>query len=138
MQKLSGLAAILFASTCYGYGDAYHGEDLYRVSLISLIATPEKYHNKKVRVIGAGRLEFEGNAICLSKDDLVYGISRNCLWTNVDPESIRSTKEKLEEFNDKYVLIEGVFNSENTGHMGMNSGGIENINRYDLWERSRP
>lgn len=136
MQKLVGLAAIFLVSTCYGYGDAYHGDDLYRISLINLIATPEKFHNKKVRVIGAGRLEFEGNAICLSKDDIAYRISRNCLWINIDPETIRATQEKLEEFNGKYVLIEGVFNAENTGHMGMNSGGIENINRYDLWERS--
>jgi hypothetical protein len=37
------------------------------VSLIQLIATPERYHGKFVEVIGYMNLEFEGNAIYLHK-----------------------------------------------------------------------
>ena len=39
----------------------------YSVSLIRLIANPEKYHGKKIQVTGYINLEFEGDAIYLHK-----------------------------------------------------------------------
>ncbi len=99
------------------------------VSIIQLVATPEKYHGKFVRVIGFVRLEFEGNAIYLHHEDLKYGLTKNGLWLSVT-DQIRKDRDK---YTDKYVLVEGTFNSQNHGHMGLNSGAIENIKRFQVW-----
>jgi hypothetical protein len=99
------------------------------VSLIQLVATPERFHGKFVRVIGHVRLEFEGNAIYLHHDDLKYGLTKNGLWLDVT-DQIRKERDK---YTDKYVLVEGTFNSQNHGHMGMNSGAIESIKRFQAW-----
>ena len=85
------------------------------VSIIRLIATPEKYQGSYVRIIGFVRLEFEGNAIYLSKDDERYAVYRNGLWLNVPGEVWANAKQ----YDGKFCLLEGTFNSANHGHRGM-------------------
>jgi len=57
-------------------------EEYLEVSLIKLIATPEKYNGKRIQVIGYLHLEFEGNAIYLHKEDEEAGLSKNGFWVN--------------------------------------------------------
>jgi hypothetical protein len=105
--------------------DTIHVQD---VSLVNLIATPEKYHQRKIRVIGFLHLEFEGNCLYLHRDDFEYGMSKNAIWLNL------TTKDKeLRRLSNEYVILEGTFESKMTGHMGMNSGSITNISRLELW-----
>jgi len=99
------------------------------VSIIQLVATPQIYDRKFVRVVGFVHLEFEGNDIYLHEEDFKHGLTKNSLWL-----SITDTIEKqADKYNDKYVLIEGTFNAKMKGHMEMNSGSIENIKRWDVW-----
>jgi hypothetical protein len=98
------------------------------VSLIQLIANPKDYDGKNVRVIGFVRLEFEGNAIYLHEDDFKHGVMKNGLWLDAPKEMF----EKQADFNQKYVLIEGTFNAKMTGHLGLWSGSIQKITRFQL------
>ncbi|MAP80295.1 MAG: hypothetical protein CL526_04310 [Aequorivita sp.] len=100
-------------------------------SIINLIATPEKYHNKKVRVIGFLNLEFEGNAIYLHKDDYKKSIHKNGLWVTFTDESWEKIKKY--RFNKSYFLIEGTYDMTLFGHMGLWSGTIKDITRIDKW-----
>ncbi|GGG55173.1 hypothetical protein [Epilithonimonas arachidiradicis] len=43
---------------------------------------------------------------------------------------------KAMKLNNKYVLIEGVFDAENSVYMGMWSGEIKNITRVDSWRNT--
>ena len=100
------------------------------VSIIALIANPQLYNHSKVRVIGYLHLEFEGNCIYLHKEDCKNAISKNALWVDlISREKMRS----LQKFSDHYVIIEGIFNADDKGHMEMNSGTVTNISRVDLW-----
>jgi len=54
----------------------------YDISMLRLIVTPEKYHNKTVQIIGYLNLEFEGNAIYFHKEDYENGSSRNGMWVS--------------------------------------------------------
>ncbi len=56
------------------YGSTKDSSKIQYVSLINLIATPEKYNGKWVRVIGVARFEFEGDALFLSKSDYDYKV----------------------------------------------------------------
>jgi hypothetical protein len=61
------------------------------VSIVQLIATPEKYDGKVVQVMGFLRLEFEGNAIYLHEDDYTHAIYKNGLMivinSNIEPRA---------------------------------------------------
>ncbi|MEJ5963669.1 hypothetical protein [Pedobacter immunditicola] len=107
------------------------------ISLISLIAASEKYDQKLIRVKGYLNLMFEGNAIYLSKEDCDLGIDKNGLW--IDVETIKVDSKKYNRSNKQYVILEGIFQSDNKGHQNGYSGSITKIikieplnNRLDL------
>lgn len=102
------------------------------VSLIQLIANPNEYHGKLVRVIGYCRLAFEGDALYLHREDFEHGITKNAAW--IDIGSKISTNPR--ELNGRYVLVEGVFNANDKGHLGLYSGCLKEIKRIEPW-RSR-
>ncbi|MDR2625625.1 MAG: hypothetical protein LBC37_04770 [Zoogloeaceae bacterium] len=115
-------------------------EEMVWVSLIQLIANPEKYHGKNVLVSGFLHLEFEGHALYLHRDDALHHLSRNGIWVDWydweegdGEEKLRARNEFFDRFllphNDQYVVMEGIFNAKNTGHFGLWSGGIEQIKR---------
>jgi hypothetical protein len=102
------------------------------VSLVQLIANPSEYHGKFVRVIGFCRLEFEGDALYLHREDFEQGITKNAVWLDVG----RSISMSSRDLSDGYVLVEGVFNAEDKGHMDLFSGCLREIKRIEHW-RSR-
>ena len=102
-------------------------------TLLQLLADPAKYHNSKVVVLGYCRLEFEGKAIHLNKEDYVQGLG-NMVWLEVARKDITPAREKI-----TYCLVAGTYNAKNRGHKGMFSGAIEQITRYQSWPaRSSP
>ena len=101
------------------------------VTMIQLIATPEKYDGQLVKVIGVGNLEFEGNCISLSKEDLKYRVG-NSIWIELGEKTI--SYEEAQKYNGEYVIIEGIFDKDDCGHLDMFCGSIKNISRYDLWD----
>lgn len=125
----------LFFSTTLLYGQSttdfspplIEKHEEFNVSLIQLIATPEKYHGKKVLVIGYLNIEFEGNAIYLHEEDYKHGLDKNAFWVDFSKEI------KPEKYSKSYVIIEGTFNMNRQGHFGLFSGTIENITRLDRW-----
>ncbi|HLP08077.1 MAG TPA: hypothetical protein VK178_07915 [Opitutaceae bacterium] len=102
--------------------------DTVRVSIIRLIASPENYEGKCVQVTGFLRIEFEGNALYLAETDYRHRIGKNGLWVDASDERLR----ELSNFSGHYVLIEGVFEPDDTGHMGAFSGAIRDVNRCRL------
>jgi hypothetical protein len=105
------------------------------VSIIRLIATPEKYQGKFVRIEGYLHNQFEDSAIYLSKDDADHLINKNALWVRyaekAQKQALYSEQEpdNLRYFDRKYVLIEGVFNEYDHGHLGAYAGSIKKVTR---------
>lgn len=102
------------------------------VSIVQLIANPIEYHGKFVRVIGFCRLEFEGDALFLHREDFEQALTKNALWLDVG----WPTPEILQKLSDGYVLVEAVFDADSKGHMDLFSGSLKKVNRMDRW-RSR-
>jgi hypothetical protein len=92
------------------------------VSLVALIATPERFQGTLIRTSGYLRLEFEGDAIFMTKSDADHRISKNGLW--VSAEEFRARKN---EVHNRYVFIEGRFSAQILGHMDAYSGAITNV-----------
>jgi hypothetical protein len=100
------------------------------VSIIQLIANPQSYDGKRVRIIGFLHLEFEGNAIYLHREDFQEAIDKDALWIDVPKDM---TRTQIQEVNDHYVICTGSFVSAKHGHMGMNSGTMGQITRLQVW-----
>ena len=104
------------------------------VSLIELIARPELYHGKRVRVIGVANFEFEGNALYVHADDLENHVSNNGVWLAEPTYPVA----RLDTFSRRYALVEGTFSATDRGHLGMWSGAITNTTRLQSWGRLVP
>ncbi len=73
------------------------------VSLVRLIAVPEKYDKCMVRVEGFLHMEFEGTALYLHREDY----ERLLLQNGVSVDIPRN--KGFDEYDNQYVRIEGVF-----------------------------
>jgi len=109
---------------------------LYWVSLIELIANPKAYDGKRVRLIGFVRLEFEGNAIYVSKESYEAGIIKNALW--LDPPKSSPLARKGAVWGPQYAIVEGRFDARSLGHMRLFSGAIRDTTRLDSWAEREP
>ena len=100
------------------------------VSLINLIATPEKYQGKWVMVEGVCNFEFEGYALYLSQEDRKHGLVKNALWASWDTLGVDTYDLAFAfKFHGRHVLVEGYFDARNHGHVGLFSGAITNVTR---------
>ena len=100
------------------------------VSLVKLIANPERYEGKVIQVVGYLNLEFEGDAIYLHKEDYEHGLIGNGFWLDFSGP-LKKTDEIVN--SKKYVIIVGRFDSKSHGHMGLFGGTLKDISRLDVW-----
>jgi hypothetical protein len=116
----------------YGSAKDYSNE-IQHVSLINLIATPERYHGKWVGVVGIANFEFEGDALYLSPSDYNF-VTKNAVWLSINEAVLKVDESTLaRDFNGLYVLVEGIYDMNNHGHGGLFSGAITNITRILTW-----
>jgi uncharacterized membrane protein YcgQ (UPF0703/DUF1980 family) len=118
----------LFVTTLFAFCPRVLGQAEPFVSLIQLIANPEKYDGKQVQVTGFLRLEFEGNRIFLHKEDYTYNIVENAVRIGVTKEQGQDLKDK----NMHYVSVVGTFKAGKRGTSNPN-GTILKIAAVDLW-----
>lgn len=103
------------------------------VSLIQLIANPEKYHGRYVLVTGYVRIGLENYSLCLVEHVLS---TQECLWIQTDgtsPASEQEAKQQAEKaavwkkYHGRVVAIRGTFDMHDTGHLGGWAGAIGKI-----------
>jgi hypothetical protein len=102
------------------------------VSLLQLIATPEAFDSMYVRVCGFVRIEHEGTAVYLHREDWEHVLTKNGLWLAANDAPADGSKEA--QVQNRYALIEGRFSATRKGHRGLWSGSIEDITRMEPWE----
>ena len=90
------------------------------VSIINLIANPEKYYGKRVNVSGYLSTEFEGTAIYLSREDFENAIYRNAIAL------LLANSNDYQLYHKEFVTLEGIFIKGN-GHMGLFAGMIKDV-----------
>lgn len=114
--------------------DGQGSPGIYHVSMIELIANPDKFDNKTVMVSGFMHLEFESNVLYLHPEDYRMSMLKNGIWLRLN--DYLETNIKLDDFNDQYVCLSGIFNAKQGGHGGRYSGSIEEVfSIYVLEER---
>ena len=105
------------------------GRDPSMVTLIQVLANPEAYHGKEIEFVAYLNLSFESDALWLHKEDRDNAILGNSIWVEATPEM---TKVKA-SIHHCYVLIKGIFNAHNHGHLGSHSGALTKISSCMFW-----
>lgn len=134
IRKPLALTSLLLALSAHAAPPAHFGKavrPIENVSLVSLIANPEKYDGKPIRAIGAVRLEFEGHSLCLHTEDQVRFNFANCFWIKPDLQALGTDARTLSSLSGQYVLLEGIFQKDEHGHRGSYPGAIVSIWRID-------
>jgi hypothetical protein len=90
-----------------------------KVSLISLVANPERWTSKRVAVSGYVVLKSEGTVLFLQPEDRELGILANGIWLRISEES-----QVPSGFKSGWARVIGVFDSEIHGHLGAFPGAI--------------
>jgi hypothetical protein len=104
-------------------------QEVTTVSMLRVVAAPEQFHGKVIRVLGFFRCEFEGTVIHPYREDYERALIPNGIWADVPLEDPR-----CKDLSMGYVLVEGVFDAKKKGHMGMWSGSLTKISRMQEWE----
>ncbi len=77
-------------------------------SMISLLASPEKFDGIRVKTVGVARIEFEGNAIYLTIEQAGKRIFANGIRIRLPGDDFTPWQD-FAHLSGKYVSIEGVF-----------------------------
>ena len=97
------------------------------VSLVQLIASPEKYNGRRVMLIGVLALDNEGDAVYLSHEDYSHAMRYN----RVRIERNKAVSTDCGQADGSYVVVAGEF--EAPGLTEDSTGRIKNISRCSLW-----
>jgi hypothetical protein len=100
-----------------------------KVSLVQLIATPEKFDGKLVSVQGFLDMDREGDLLYLHQSDSENVILSNAIWVR-RTEQMGKDKAKL---NMKYVKVTGAFRLGFKEQLGNPSNGIPEVQSVELW-----
>jgi hypothetical protein len=92
-----------------------------RVSLVQLLATPERFEGALVEVSGFLEVDFESTALYLHREDQENRLLANALW--VGPSEPIETARKA--IHLQYVTLAARFTSKKRGHMGLFPGSLE-------------
>ena|SRR5438270_326678 len=105
------------------------------VSMVQLLANPARFQNKLIQVEGYLHVKFEDECLYLSKEDADYLNGKHALWISYSDALSKRPNKPLDYFDCKRVILIGIFNKNQTGHMGDEAGGITKVS--DLMETIR-
>jgi len=102
--------------------------DIPNVSLISLIATPERFEEASVRVQGVAYMDSKHyiNAIFLTREDRLRGNTANAIFLYLAPAIHNGDR-----LDGKFVIVEGRFSSVNKGHLNAFPGCLVDVSRVE-------
>ena len=119
-------AACILGTAAPGAPAASQPAALEHVSIVDLLARPDAYDGKPVRVEGYLHDKFEDHGLYMTKEHADYLMGKYGVWVSFRQKSVAlqpEGKTKTSDFDCKYVLLEGVFNKSGKGHMGLFGGG---------------
>ena len=86
-----------------------------RISIIALIATPEKYHDIHAKVRGYLWVDEEGAALYVAKEDAEYEAHLSAIWIGRFGEINTFTEEELWALHGQYVEVTGTIDTASHG-----------------------
>jgi hypothetical protein len=117
------LLAALFAGCRAEPLPEIHAGTTKDVALVALIATPDAWHGKHVRVVGFYHSGLEESGLYMHQADFNEAITKNAIWLDMAKEN--------RDLSGRYVLVEGVFDADYEGHLSLYSGTLRDVRRME-------
>lgn len=92
------------------------------LSLVRLMATPERFDGKVVIVFGWVRIALEEEALYLSRESMILSRGPDAIWLRFTEKFLKTTNPKV--LDGYYMMLKGTFHKDWNGHMHMCAGGI--------------
>ena len=124
--RMAALFLVLCLSSPAGFSAS---EEPTFVSLIQLIANPEKYEHKLIAVTGFLQLEFESSRMYLGREDFQNQLVANSICI----ESNSAMDKEADKLNQTYVVVFGTFSSSHCGTDNFKMGRVAHISKYFRW-----
>lgn len=99
------------------------------VKLADVLAHPDEYHGKRISVVGFYHGEFEGSSFAIDQAAWRKMDFTNSVWRS--GASAFADKSAVNDRNDSWLCIEGVFLRGPAGHMGLWPGEIVRLTRVE-------
>jgi hypothetical protein len=128
-RRLAGLLAAAACLAALAAPQPVRGADAEAVSLVQLIATPERFDGKRVIVSGVAKIRIDASGLFLSEADADHDVTRNAIWLAFGREVLGRTR--WAEFNRKYVYAVGTFRAGERGRLEAYSGALVHVERID-------
>ena len=130
-QSIAAIAALAIgAGSASAQTERDSGE---YVSIVQLIAHPDRYDGKVVFLIAYATIRHEGDSLCMVPK---AASSKDCVWLRFDDGPYETEQDfvrydraraKWQQLSGKLISVRGTFSKTDTGHFGMYSGGIGKI-----------
>ena len=125
--KLTMLAAVLFT-----FVPAISPADLrypIHLSIVQLIATPERFDGKLVSVTGFLHVDRESALLFLAQSDRDHAIAEDAISFHLNEQMGKDIKN----LNENYVSLIGIFRAIRLGAYPCPNGTIDPVERYQVW-----
>ena len=93
------------------------------VSIVQLLASPEKFDGKRIAVLGFLPIGPENNHLYLGKTDYDNGLASNSIAVHVSGDMVK----RRDELNMKYVRIVGIFHLNQEGQELTTAGRLDQV-----------
>jgi hypothetical protein len=113
------------ATASTGPSPSAPGATILNVSSIQLLATPERFHGKRVRVSGWWTWAFEVSVLSPNREDAEY--SMNGIWLDLDSKQAR----QFVAAQNGYCVIEGVFDASKGDGRSITTTSIRTVTRIE-------
>jgi hypothetical protein len=101
------------------------------VPMISILNEPQKFNAVRLRLRGICRIEFEGNALYLSRESFTDRYAQQAIWLNLG----WPVKPDIQKLDGHEVIVEGTFDAAARGHLGAFAGALKDIQGIMAVER---
>ncbi|MBI2266883.1 MAG: hypothetical protein HYU64_17250 [Armatimonadetes bacterium] len=100
-----------------------------KVQLSEVLANPDKYHGKRISVIGYYHGEFEGSSLSVNEKASRDNDLKRSVWRS--GPSTFADKSAIKDKNNAWLRVEGVFLRGPGGHMSLWPGEIARLTRVE-------
>lgn len=128
MRRIVAIILLIISAASFGAAEKFQSTPL-NVSLLELIATPQRFDGVLVNVVGYLDMSREGDLLYLHQTDSENMLNSNAIWVH-RTEQMGVDKIKI---NRKYVKVVGVFRSGFKEQLGTPSCGIPDPTRVESW-----
>lgn len=103
------------------------------IAMQELLAHPGNFEGQRVRVVGFLRLEFERNALYLTRDDFDNAVTGHALLLDLSNAQLRAASR----LNHGHVVVDGVLRVTDIGHGGKWTAALRPVIRVAMWRKKR-